>query len=252
VSEPKLYRILQVTFIAIIVLLVVPALIITAHGNRAFRRYWRGLSAMADGDYEAARRDIEWYVRERPHDRDALWELSCVRYFTNDYRGALEAYEAWLGGVEPPRGPYDRILNYMRAMDVGEQPVGICPRCIRPSRNLPQEFASAGLEMYAAREPGLGSYAEAARLFEACVERMPDRVGRADALWGAAIAWFHAGEFEACLGTLEAIEAEWGAEPSEAFESIRRYVHACSSGQAPEEDMPAVLAQYAPRSRIVP
>lgn len=248
VSEPKLYRILQISFIAIIVLLVVPALVVTAQGNRTFRKYWRGLSALADGDYETARRDIEWYVQKRPFDREALVQLARVRCFLGDYQGALEAYERSLEGDEPDRWA-ERVREYMEAMAAEEVPAGMRPRFLVPNWEQPEEFRPADRALDWAEHSRSGSYTEAAKLFEACVDRMPDRGWRIDARWGAAIAWFHAAEFGACLEALDAIEAEWGVPPSEAFESIRRYVRACSSGEAPDEKMPAVFADYAPLFR---
>jgi hypothetical protein len=245
VSEPKLYRILQISFIALIVVLVVPAVIVTAQGNRTFRRYWRGLSALDDGDYEAARRDIEWYVERRPFDQSALFQLARVCCFMGDYQRALELYDRSLEGDEP-RWWHERARSYMEAMAEGKAPAGMRLRFLVPDWERPQDFWPADNELHGARDLGPGSYAEAARLFEACVDRMPDRGWQIDARWGAAIAWFHAGEYEACLEMLDAIEAEWGVEPSDAFERIRRYVRACSLGQVPDDEMPLVLAAYAP------
>jgi hypothetical protein len=71
------------------------------------------------------------------------------------------------------------------------------------------------------------------------------QAARADALWGAAIAWFHAGEFDKCLAALDAIEAEWGGKPSAEFSAIREYVQA-ASGEAAEDAMPPVLKDFAP------
>jgi len=244
VSEQRVYRTLEVAFVVIIVGLVVPGLIEMRNGNRAHGMYWSAIHNWSDGRYEGARSDLEWYARKRPHDRDALCDLSIMRYFTRDFVGAVEACKRSLAGEET-KDWQERELAFLKARAAGEVPAGMRPPIFRPRDERPDEFKDALDELRKARRRQ-ADYAEVAALFDECAGRMRTSAGRADAMWGAAIARFHAGEFDRCLAALDSVEVEWGGKPSAAFSAIREYVQAAGSGEASEDAMPPVLKAFAP------
>jgi hypothetical protein len=135
------------------------------------------------------------------------------------------------------------ILAYLHALAEGEQPIGPLPSLFRIGALVrpPDEYRDAH------RALGRRRYQEAAQGFEACLGRMPGTPGDADALWGLAIARFHAGDFAGSLEALDRIREAWGREPSEAFEAVVAYVKATGEGGPPSGEMPLVLRRYAPR-----
>lgn len=246
-SEPKLYRILQITFIAIIVGLVVPALIVFANGNRIHRTYWRARHAVDAGRYEQAAADLSGCMRERPRDPDGWGLLSKARFWAGDYQGALEALEAHLDLTALGDRP-DMTLwhDYVWACAHGTQPVGMIPWWIISCRwrEIPDELHQADRLMREAR-CGRGGYQEAAEQFEACLGQVPWKFGDMDALWGMATARFHAGDLRGSREVLERIRSEWGKQSSEPFEAVVDYVRSCVPGQPPPLGMPLVLRVWA-------
>lgn len=253
-SEQKLYRIILVTLLAIIPSLVVPALVIFANGNRLHRKYWRAVRALEGGYHQDAAADLDYCLKRRPHDAEGFGRLWVARFLTGDYQGALEAFGTYqeLAGF----GQRDDITtwgDYIRARAHGTQPVGMTPWWVTRYcwRTTPQGYGRAQ-DLLRKAVSGRGGYAEAAELFEACLGKMPGKPGDVDALWGMAIARFHAGDLEGSLEALGRIRARWGKEPSDEFEAVVEYVKSCVPGEPAPLGMPLVLraaATYAERKR---
>lgn len=242
-SEQKLYRTLEVIFVAIIVLLVIPALIVFANGNRLHRTYWRAVRRLQEAYCQQAAADLDYCVNRRPHDADALHKLSIARYYVGDHRGALEAFDTSVE-LDGLKQRDDMVLwhDYLRACADGALPVGM-PPCWMPCYRWPRPpraYEEARELMFKARS-GSDGYREAAELFEACIGEMPGTPGDMDALWGMAIARFHAGDLQGALEALDRIRANWGKEASEEFEAVVEYVKSCVPGEPPPLDMPLVL-----------
>jgi outer membrane protein assembly factor BamD (BamD/ComL family) len=247
VSEQKVYRILQVTFIAIAVVCFLTSALIFTDGTSALKTYLRAWRLLYEHDYASAVEGLEACVARRPQSSSCWIDLARARFHAGDHRGAAEAYEIFWsmeGGVESPDG-CGPVLVYLDALAEGEQPIGPLPRPFEidaPARP-PDEYRDARRALDAKR------YEEAAQGFEACLGRMPGTPGEMDALWGLAIARFHAGDFAGSLEALDRIREVWGKQPSEAFEAVVAYVKAVAAGEKAGSEMPPILALYAPTLR---
>ncbi|MBN1917225.1 MAG: hypothetical protein JW889_04890 [Verrucomicrobia bacterium] len=248
VNEQKLYRILQVVFGVILAGLLIPALIIFANGNRLHRKYWRALDDLQHERYPEAVAGLSLCAEARPHDADGWWSLSIARFYVDDAQGAQAAFERCLE-TRDSLLPDNEIIwrDYFRACAEGALPVGMLPSWVYHHRwrRIPDAFNSALRIMRTARDGG-DAHREAAEAFEACVGRMPGRPGDVDALWGVAIARFHAGDFEASLEALGRIRNNWGKEPGEQFEAVVEYVRSCVPDEPRPLGMPLVLRVGAP------
>ena len=245
-SEPKLYRILQVTFIIVAAACLVTSVVVFADGTNLLKTYFRAWDHLHGHEYALAAEGFEECVARRPQAKHFWVELGIARYHVGDYKGANQALRTgWCVTVGDPFFESYSPLAHLRALKNGEQPVGMLPRLFQ--LDVPEEPP----EQYLDAQSDLchGRYGEAAGGFEACLGRMPDTPGETDALWGLAIARFHAGDHDGALEALEAIRAAWGKEPSEAFETIVGYVRTVAAGGETVEELPPVLARYAPRTK---
>ena len=241
-SEQRLFRTLQITFIAIIAAFLVPALVIFANGNRLHRKYWRAVSRLRDGEYRPAAQGLEECAARRPRDLDALWNVTIARFHLDDYDGAAQALEARHDLLGENKSDYGlTMLDYVKALAAGDQPVGFLSRVfVRQGRGgVPKAYWEARENLSHCR------YSEAIALYEECLGQMPPVPGDMDALWGVAIARFHAGDLDRALEALKKIRAEWRKEPSEAFEAVVAYMKRCAPGESLPLGMPPVLRAYA-------
>jgi len=242
-SEQSFFRVVQVTFVLIIVALLIPAFILFADGTRLHRRYYRAMEYLRQGQFALAAKGLEACVTRRPRDLDGLFNLAIARFNTGDYERTAQVLESAHAVLGEKMGDYYLVqLDYVRAVAHGDQPVGMVPRMLERRRGVvPREYSEAQ------RKLASRNYPESAALYETCLGKMPSRPGEVDTLWGLATARFHTGDLDGSLEALDAIRAAWGKEPSKAFEAVVAYVKAAVPDEPFPLGMPLVLRMYATR-----
>ncbi len=130
-SEPKLYRILQITFIAIIIGLLIASAFLFASGERLRRWYMTAFKAINSRDYATAITYYERYLHERPFDSDTWADLALAYFHSGQYDACIAALESYEGGVfswaddeeEDARlrqEHLESLIRYVRCVAAGE------------------------------------------------------------------------------------------------------------------------------------
>ncbi len=130
-SEPKLYRILQITFIAIIIGLLVASAFLFASGCRVRRWYSIASTAIYAGDYETAITYYKRYLHERPFDSDTWGDLALAYFHSGKYDACITAIGSYEStGMSSARDEEERarlnqrrrerLIRYVRCVAAGE------------------------------------------------------------------------------------------------------------------------------------
>jgi tetratricopeptide (TPR) repeat protein len=246
VSEQKVYRILQVVFIAAMLACAITAGVLYANGTATLKERHAAWLLLRSHDYAAAVTALEECAERRPWSSDNWMRLAIARFHTGDYEGAASALRAsWSTMDQGDVGETGPRLAYLHALANDELPGDMLPSVftLYAEGKPPDEYRAAW------RDLRPGTYAEAAAGFEACLGRMPGTPGEADALWGLAAARFHMGSYDGALEAIERIRAGSDRPPSREFEGVVAYIKAVAEGRSPSEPMPWVLRRYAPRQK---
>jgi tetratricopeptide (TPR) repeat protein len=126
VNEQRLYRILQVAFIAIIAAFLIASGFLLASGERLRRLCIRGWEALDNGDYESAVDVFDLYLRERPFDSDTYEWLALACFHTGRYDRCIDALRHY-AGTAMSSDPGDdeayrqRLIRYVECVKEGRE-----------------------------------------------------------------------------------------------------------------------------------
>ena len=126
-SEPKLYRILQVTFISIIVALLVASAFLFASGSRVRRWHRTACDALHEHDYATAITHYERYLHERPFDDDAWGDLAQAYFHVGRHDECIMAIRRYGPGgafwIEPGKQEEIRrlLIRYVECVKAGRE-----------------------------------------------------------------------------------------------------------------------------------